>query len=159
MHHMRGVKKGQLGWVGHIVITHLHPWFVVIIPTSVWRSKTRTGRVIGDRERQPEKWEKEGGTKRRLVVCPTDCRLPPCAGYCNVDGSDAGEWVGLGGGVDKGDSTLKPTKLQKQWILNSRLNSWVYVKNYCIIILDLSPMGRRVELEQQGTSEQSSPLW
>lgn len=66
---------------------------------------------------------------------------------------------GVGRRVDKGDSTLKPTKLQKQWILNSRLNSWVYVKHYCIIILDLSVMGRGFELEQQGTSEQSLLLW
>lgn len=158
--------------MGHIVITHLHPWFVVIIPTSVWRSKTRTGRVMGDRERQPEKenggneWRREGqrdGCPCVCVcvrrVCPTDCHLPLFGGYRSVGGGRCWEVGGVRRRVDKGDSTLKPTKLQKQWILNPRLNSWVYVKHYCIIILDLSPTGCRFDLEQQGTSKQSLLLW
>lgn len=48
-------------------------------------------------------------------VCPSDCHLPLFGGYCSVDGSDVGGGVGgVGRRVDKGDSTLKPTKLQKQ---------------------------------------------
>lgn len=42
---------------------------------------------------------KEGGTKGRGgCVCPSDCHLPLFGGLGYIDGGDAGEWVGLGGG-------------------------------------------------------------
>lgn len=156
--------------MGHIVITHLHPWFVVIIPTSVWRSKTRTGRVMGDSERQPEKenggWGVRGGGRNnetvgfaRVWMCVLAAIAPPPFGCGSVGWRQCWGVGGVGRRVDKGDSTLKPTKLQKQWILNSRPNSRVYAAHYCIIILDLSPMGCGFELEQQSPSRQSLPLW
>lgn len=46
-------------------------------------------------------------------VC-VDCDWPPF-GCGSVGGSNVGVcWGGVGRRVDKGDSTLKPTKLQKQ---------------------------------------------
>ena len=45
---------------------------------------------------------KERGTKRRLDVCarvlPSHSHSPLFGGCRSVDGSDVGEWVGLGGG-------------------------------------------------------------
>lgn len=127
---------------------------------------------MGDGERQPQKenggneWRRVGQRHAWACVCVCE-RLRKCMCMCMraresvcVDchlplfGGCRWQWCwgvgGVGRRVDKGDSTLKPTKLQKQWILNSRLNSRAYMKHYCIIILDLSPMGRRFELEQQG---------
>lgn len=166
MHHTRGVKR-PAGMGGphcdhspsSLICSHYPDQHLKI------KNKDREsdgGRREAASEREWGKWVKEGGTKTLMGVCVcvhARARASACVYVC-VDchlplfGGCRWQWCwgvgGVGRRVDKGDSTLKPTKLQKQWILNSRLNSRAYVKHYCIIILDLSPMGRRFELEQQG---------
>lgn len=66
-----------------------------------------------------EKRVKEGGTKRRVCVCARRVCVPvtaicPFLAERGIDGDNVVVWVGFGSRADKGDSTLKSAKLQKQ---------------------------------------------
>lgn len=43
-------------------------------------------------------WDKEMAACVCMCVLPSHSHLPLFGGYRSVDGSDVGEWVGLGGG-------------------------------------------------------------